>query len=90
MNELAKYKSENIRAFLDKTLEDVLQSLTVVGRPSLFSMRGAKWHCLCETYVSELGTSVDVRSNWDCETPTAAARQCAERVISTINKQSNP
>lgn len=68
----------------EKSLEDLLAALATFGKPRL-SLQPRGWHACVEMHVSAVGVSFDVNSDFDHKTPSAAARQCAERVLAALN-----
>ena len=70
---------------LPYTLEELLLFLTRFGKPRC-GMFGTGWSCQVEMHVVSVGTSFEVKSDFGMETPLAAAKQCAERLIETLTK----
>lgn len=66
-----------------ESLEYLLNALCSFGAPKLFRM-DCGWHCDVKMHVAAKGTSFDVMSDFGCETSMAAAKQCAERIIATM------
>ncbi len=68
----------------EKSLEDLLAALATFGKPRV-SLQTRGWHACVEMHVSAAGVSFEVKSDFDHKTPSAAARQCAERVLAALN-----
>lgn len=72
-----------VAGYAAEPLETILHNLCSLGVPSLHKMPKGWWVTL-KMHVAAAGTEFTVRSESDCETPLAAARQCAERAVMTI------
>lgn len=72
-----------VAGYASESLEVILQNLCSLGVPSLIKMQRGWWATL-KMHVAAAGTEFTVKSESDCETPLAAARQCAERAITTL------
>lgn len=59
------------------TLEDLLERLTMYGRPRLSQFSDRTWYCVCETHT--MGYDLSIKSSMSSPTPTAAAAECLER-----------
>jgi hypothetical protein len=68
-------------------LETLLIHLCKMGVPSLHKMQNGWWAVL-KMHVAAAGTEFTIRSESDNPTPTAAARQCAERAVAALNQWS--
>lgn len=74
---------------VDQTdLEQMLLDLAAFGKPRL-SLQDGGWHGWISMHVKAIGTSVDVRSEFDHKTPREALICCAKRVqeMLRINKE---
>ena len=69
----------------DKPLEELLLMMAKHGKPRVSLMRGG-WFSIVEMHVASAGVSFDVQSNFDCPTPSAAAKQCLTRIMETLSK----
>ena len=72
-----------VAGYAAEPLETILQNLCSLGVPSLHKMQKGWWVTL-KMHVTAAGTEFTVKSESDCETPLAAARQCAERAVTTL------
>lgn len=68
-----------------QTLEGLLNALCAAGMPRILRMDKG-WVCCVDMHVASAGTEFKIRSEYDCETPLASARQCAGRVIQTLQQ----
>lgn len=68
--------------------EQALIDLAAYGQPRV-SLQDNGWHCWVSMHVKALGTSVDVRSQFDHPTPREALNCCALRIqeMLRINKE---
>ena len=66
-------------------LQQILLDMQRFGKPSIYCHRDNKWSCHIDVSVSPTGAKFEVRSDFDRETPIAAATQCNERLISAIS-----
>lgn len=64
-------------------LEEALDALSKFGQPRLSKVDGG-WHCSMELFVSTMGTTLTVRSEFDHPKHIDAVRECAKRVIDVI------
>lgn len=67
------------------SLEEILVALCRVGKPRLSRLSDA-WYCIVEMHVASVGAEFKVGSDFSCQTPIDAARQCAERVVTTLKQ----
>jgi hypothetical protein len=74
-----------LREYADLSLTELLEALCAAGKPRLARMDHG-WLCSIDMHVAAAGTEFKIRSEFDRETPLAAARQCAERVIQTLRQ----
>jgi hypothetical protein len=74
---------EAAKLVADNDLESLLNELCKYGEPRVSMLRGG-WYCKIEMHVSQKGCSFDVASEFKCETPTHAARECLSRVKSAL------
>jgi hypothetical protein len=74
-----------VAGYQSETLEAILQNLCHLGVPSLLRMNNGWWVTL-KMHVAAAGTEFTVKSESDNPTPTAAAKQCAERAIATLKQ----
>lgn len=72
-----------VAGYAAEPLETILQNLCSLGVPALHKMPKGWWMTL-KMHVAAAGTEFTVKSESDCETPLAAARQCAERAVTTL------
>ncbi len=77
INKIKDYKQCN--------LDDLLVKLCHLGDPSLTKMRGG-WWCRVRMHVTAKGCNFEIESEINNTTPTDAARQCAERALSTLKQ----
>lgn len=69
-----------------KTLDEILANLQRFGKPRLGIYGGdGLWSCKVEMFVSGLGLSFDVRSEYDHATPLEAAEVCEKRMMQALN-----
>lgn len=67
------------------TLEEHLEKMRYYGKPRVSLLNGG-WYSCVEMNTNTTGTSFEVKSDFDCETPTAAAKQCHERILNAIKE----
>lgn len=87
MSNLIKFSetTERLKKSAELQLEPLLQLLRIYGQPRLgFYDNG--WHCCVEMHVAAAGTTFKVSSDFKCETPIISTRQCAERIIKTLEQ----
>ena len=72
-----------VAGYATESLETILRNLCSLGVPTLHKMPNGWWVTL-KMHVAAAGTEFTVKSESDCETPLVAARQCAERAVTTI------
>jgi hypothetical protein len=73
----------SLKAATYESLEFLLNCLCAFGKPVLHRMDKG-WYCKVSMHVAAKGTSFEVGSEFTCETSLAAARQCAQRIIATM------
>jgi hypothetical protein len=61
-------------------LEGQLLALAKYGHPFLFLTKGGGWRASVDMNTNTTGTSFEVKSDSDHRTPSAAMKQCTERV----------
>ncbi len=66
-------------------LEAMLVAMCYFGKPRLNKMKDG-WHCVCEMHVADKGTSFEVRSEFNEDTPIQAVRVCMKRIKETLAK----
>ncbi len=71
--------------YASEPLETILQNICSLGVPTLFKVDRGWWVTL-KMHVSAAGTEFTIKSEGDCATPLAAARQCAERAVATLTE----
>lgn len=64
---------------LDTPVDDGLVALSAYGKPRLSRMDKG-WLCSVEVHSSAKGASIDVRSEFNCQTPKQAMLQCCVRL----------
>lgn len=64
-------------------LEFLLRALCKFGKPTLHRFDKG-WYCKVTMHVAAKGTSFEIASDFTCELPTLAARECAYRIITTL------
>lgn len=69
--------------YANESLETILQNLCALGVPVLHKMDNG-WYVYLKMHVSAAGTEFTIKSQSNCETPLSAARQCAERAVTTL------
>jgi hypothetical protein len=74
-----------LMGYSNLSLDEILDALCAAGKPRVARMDHG-WLCSIDMHVAAAGTEFKIRSEFDCETPLAAARQCAERVIQTLRQ----
>jgi hypothetical protein len=81
----ANHKEEVL--FKDETLEQLLDTLTAYGEPSIF-MNDKKWHCRVNMNTNVAGAAFAVSSELKFKTPHGAAAQCLYRTLEAITSLS--
>ena len=66
------------------TLEQNLDWCAKFGRPRLMMMDSGKWVAKVEVFVIGEGVSMDIKSDFDNETPLAAVDQLRERIVAAL------
>lgn len=64
-------------------LDELLVSMCRYGQPKL-SMLDGGWHCWIKMHVQTKGTSFEIKSEFGHNSPMAAAKECAERIATTL------
>ena len=86
MNWLAKVTPiSNARKVEDLTLEEHLEQMRYYGKPRV-SLMSNGWYSCIEMNTNTTGTSFEVKSDFDCQTPTLAAKQCHERMLNALKE----
>lgn len=86
MNWLAKVTPiSNARKVEDLTLEEHLEEMRYYGKPRV-SLMSNGWYSCIEMNTNTTGTSFEVKSEFDCQTPTLAAKQCHERMLNALKE----
>lgn len=67
------------------TLEEHLQQMRYYGKPRV-SLMSNGWYSCIEMNTNTTGTSFEVKSEFDCQTPTLAAKQCHERMLNALKE----
>jgi hypothetical protein len=67
------------------TLEELLMELVKYGKPRV-SMIGDGWHSNVEMNTNTVGADFKCASDFNMSTPTAAAKQCLERVLKAVEQ----
>lgn len=70
----------------ETTLETALLLISKYAKPYLWQNDKGKWYCKAEMRVTGQGISFEVASDYTCNTPTEAARQCLSRIADTLQK----
>ncbi len=70
----------------DKPLEELLLMMAKHGKPRVNQFKDGKWFSVVEMHVASAGVSFDVQSDFNCPTPSAAAKQCLSRIMETLSK----
>lgn len=65
-------------------LEHVLLNLARFGRPRLSIPSKSGWYCSIDVSVTPTGAKFEVASDFDKETPIAAALECQQRLIAAL------
>lgn len=65
-------------------LEDILLELSRFGQARLHQFKDGEWSCAVDANITPIGAKFEVRSEFTCKTPTAAAVQCRERLHAAI------
>lgn len=67
-------------------LSDMLVSLVKYGKPrvSYFTSSGGGWACTVEMNTNTIGSTFEVRSEFNHKDPIEAVRQCRERIETAI------
>lgn len=60
-------------------LQALLTIASAHGRPSLFMLKHG-WHMVIDMHVAALGATFEIRSDFGCATPVAAAEQALTRM----------
>lgn len=71
--------------FKDKSLEELLDSLTKYGKHGV-SWMGDGWYCRIDVYINVIGTELKVTSDFDNISHKNAVIQCTIRLEETIEK----
>ena len=69
----------------DLTLEEHLEQMRFYGKPRV-SLQSNGWYCVIEMNTNTTGTSFDVKSEFDCESPRLAAKMCHERMLNALKE----
>lgn len=71
----------------EASLEELLTELSTYGRPRV-GMYGddETWHCSVEMNTNTVGAKFECKSDFKQPTPTAAAKQCLERVLKAVEQ----
>lgn len=77
INKLENYKQVG--------LDDLLLKLCHLGEPSLCRMRKG-WWCRVKMHVTAKGVQFEIESETNCDTPSDAARQCAQRALEALKQ----
>jgi hypothetical protein len=86
MNWLAKVTPiSNARKVEDLTLEEHLEQMRYYGKPRV-SLMSDGWYSCIEMNTNTTGTSFEVKSDFNCPTPTLAAKQCHERILNALKE----
>lgn len=72
-------------AKMPSSLEDLLTALASYGSPRVTQIKKG-WYCCVEMRVSSVGVDFKIASEFNHQTPTAAARECYERVVKTVSE----
>lgn len=72
------------RLMENEHLDTLLFELSKYGEPRV-SKHSKGWHSAIEMYVSSVGASFKVSSEFDHKTPTEAARVCLDRVETALS-----
>ena len=75
----------NARKVEDLTLEEHLEQMRYYGKPRV-SLLNNGWYSCIEMNTNTTGTSFEVKSDYDCQTPTLAAKQCHERILNALKE----
>lgn len=65
-------------------LEDVILDLARFGTPRLSMPNKKGWYCTVDVNVTPTGAKFEVRSEFDKETPIAAALECQQRLSAAL------
>ena len=68
----------------EEFLEDVLLDLAKWGCPYLHCHNDGEWSLRVDANITPLGAKFEVRSEFNCKTPMAAALQCRERLLAAV------
>ena len=82
MGWLTLTKTESERASRMQ-LEDILSYMLQFGKPRVGYVSNG-WFCKVEMNTNTKGTNFEISSEFGHSTPLAAAKECHERIISTI------
>ena len=66
-----------------ESLEELMVSMCQYGQPKL-SMMDSGWHCWIKMHVQSAGASFEIKSEFGHKTPTAATKECADRIAETL------
>ena len=67
------------------TLEEHLQQMRYYGKPRV-SLMSNGWYSCIEMNTNTTGTTFEIKSDFDHPTPTAAAKQCHERILNALKE----
>lgn len=67
-------------------LQEILTSLVKYGKPRLsyFTSSGGGWTCTVEMNTNTVGSTFEVRSEFNHKDPIDAVKQCRERIETAI------
>jgi hypothetical protein len=68
------------------TLEELLMELTQYGQPRVGMYSNDGWFCSIEMNTNTVGADFKCSSDFKMPTPTAAAKQCLERVLKAVEQ----
>jgi len=76
-------KTDAATPIADMELEERMLYLIRYGKPRISYLDNG-WYCKVEMNTNTDGTQFDVASEFGQKTPTAAAKQCHERIIGAL------
>lgn len=83
MSFLSIFQQSEKTMLVQETLEEILQGLECYGKPWIWKTdRG--WCCQVDMRTVSTGSKFEVKSELDNESPTKAAKQCADRVAAAL------
>jgi hypothetical protein len=68
---------------LTEDLQAMLTYMIRYGRPRLSYLDNG-WYCKVEMNTNTAGTQFDVASDFGCQTPVLAAKECHQRIINAL------